>query len=219
MPGGVMALVCPETVADEYSEIRRHFALYFENCMIVPFPEPHRHFNEVMVFGHKRAKPPADRWDSVDWESVQARQRFVYQIPPRPGPRVFRKVEPTERELQQLLAKSPLRSHLTTPPDLTLTSPPLALGIGHVALLLASGHLDGVVHPEGKLPHVVRGNSRKREYVSDVTETDNADGSTTTKTTISQKIELVVRTVDFTGRMQTFMETHAQDDEHNNEER
>src|SRR6202040_289090 len=55
MPRGVMALVCPEDVADEYSEVRRHFATYYENCMIVPFPEPYRRFKEVIVFGHKRA--------------------------------------------------------------------------------------------------------------------------------------------------------------------
>jgi len=119
--------------------------------------------------------------------------------PPGTGPKVFQKIEPTEPELQRMLAQSPLRSHWTVPPDSFLPSPPLALGIGHVALLLASGHLDGVVHPDGKLPHVVRGTSRKREFVSDVTVTDNPDGSTTTKTTISERIELVVRTVDLTG--------------------
>ncbi len=105
-----------------------------------------------------------------------------------------------------MLAHSPLRSHLTTLPETPLPSPPLALGIGHVALLLASGHLDGVVHPEGKPPHVVRGTSRKSEFVSDVSETENDDGSTTKKTTISQRIELVVSTVDGTGRIQDFME-------------
>ena len=68
-------------------------------------------------------------------------------------------------------ASSPLRSHLTTTPEVPLPSPPLALGIGHVALLLASGHLDGVVRAEGGPPHAVRGTARKREYVSDVTET------------------------------------------------
>ena len=39
MPGGVMALVCPEDVADEYSDTRRHFTSYYENCTIVPFPD------------------------------------------------------------------------------------------------------------------------------------------------------------------------------------
>lgn len=214
MPGGVMALVCPEDVADEYSDARRHFTTYYENCMIVPFPEGCRPFNEVIVFGQKRTRLQVDPYGSnrVSWESVQAPQGFVYPIPPGTGPRVFQKIEPTESELQRMLAQSPLRSHWTVSAEAPLPSPPLALGIGHVALLLASGHLDGVVHPEGKPPHVVRGTSRKREYVSDVTVTDNPDGSTTTKTTISQRIELVVRTVDLTGRMHTFLDTDTKEE-------
>jgi hypothetical protein len=212
VPGGVMALVCPEDVAGDYSETRRHFATYYENCRIVPFPEKHRKFNEVIVFGQKCAKPRGGQRDSLAWESVQAPKGFVYHIPPGLGPRIFQKVEPTESELQHLLAHSPLRGHLTTPPEIPLPSPPLALGIGHVALLLASGQLDGVVQPEGQAPHVVRGTSRKREYVADITEIENVDGSTTKKTTLAEKIELVVRTIDLTGRMQTHLETAAQEE-------
>jgi hypothetical protein len=111
-----------------------------------------------------------------------------------------------------MLAHSPLRAHLAAPAAAGLPSPPLALGIGHVALLLASGHLDGVVHPEGRPPHVVRGTSRKREYVADVTDTVNADGSTTTKTTISERIELMVRTVDRSGDIRTFLESDAREE-------
>ena len=206
MPGGVMALVCPEDVADEYTDVRRHFASHYEKCQIVPFPEKHRPFKEVIVFGHKRLKLLADERTS-SWQAVQAPPGFIYQIPAGTGPRTFMKVEPTEPELQQMLARSPLRSHLAAPKATALPSPPLALGIGHVALLLASGHLDGVVQPDGKPPHVVRGTSRKREFVANVTDTENADGSTTTKTTLSERIELVVRTVDLTGQIRTFMDT------------
>jgi hypothetical protein len=215
IPGGVMAFVCPEDVVDEYSDARQHFITYFEQCMIVPFPKGHRPFNEVVVFGHKRLKPEVSPYAYArgkSWESVLAPAGFVYHIPPGTGPRVFQKVEPTEPELQQMLARSPLRTHLSAPVATPLPSPPLALGIGHVALLLASGHLDGVVHPEGKPPHVVRGTSRKRQFVSEVTDTLNADDSRTTKTVISERIDLVVRTVDRTGQIRTYMETDAKDD-------
>jgi predicted RNA methylase len=210
MPGGVMALVCPEDVIGEYSDVRRHFARQYEKCQIVPFPAKHRPFNEVIVFGHKRTRLRADE-RLPSWESVQAPPGFKYHIPSGPGPKTFVKAEPTESELQQLLARSPLRLHLTAPPATSLPSPPLALGIGHVALLLASGHLDGIVHPDGKPPHVVRGTSRKREYVAAVTETENADGSSTKKTTLAERIELVVRTVDLTGQIRTFMDTEAKE--------
>lgn len=215
MSGGVMALVCPEDVVDEYSDTRRYFTTYYENCMIVPFPENHRPFHEVVVFGHKRNKPEVDHGGSSGrktWERVQAPREFRYHIPPGNVPRIFQKAEPTERELQRMVAESPLRSHLTAPAEVRLPSPPLALGIGHVALLLASGHLDGIVHPEGEPPHVVRGTARKRSFVTDVTDTINPDGSTTTKTTISERIELMVRAVDLTGRIQTFLESDAKEE-------
>jgi hypothetical protein len=213
--GGVMAFVCPEHVVDDYSDARRHFATYYEKCTIVPFLEAHRPFKEVVVFGHKRTRPAAEDWESSyrrSWRAVEAPKDFRYHIPPGNGPRVFQKTEPTETELREMLANSPLRTHLAGPPQSSLPAPPLALGIGHVALLLASGHLDGVVQPEGKLPHVVRGSVRKRQFVSDVTDTVNADGSTTTRTTLSERIELMVRAVDLTGKIQTFTETDVQVD-------
>jgi hypothetical protein len=211
MPGGVMALVCPEDVVGKYTDARKQFATYYENCMIVPFPEQYRRFKEVIVFGHKRRRPQGERWDSPSWEAVQAPPGFVYRLPAGCGPRVFQKVQPTELELQAMLTRSPLRAHLTALPEVSLPAPPLALGIGHVALLLASGHLDGVVHPEGQPPHVVRGTSRKREFIAEVTETPQPNGTVTKCTTISERIELIVRTVDRTGEIQTFMDSDAQE--------
>lgn len=207
IPGGIMALVCPEDVIDDYSNARRHFATYYENATIMPFPEDHRRFDEVIVLGHKRRRATGNRNGSTgspSWEAVATPPGFRYQIPPGIGPKLFQKTEPTEAELQRMLATSPLRSHMKSPPQRALPSPPLPLGTGHIALLLASGHLDGLVQAEGKLPHVVRGTSRKHAFVSDVTDTENDDGSTTTKTTISERIELVIRTVDARGRIETF---------------
>lgn len=215
MSGGVMALVCPEDVVYEYSEARRHFVTFYENCMIVPFPQANRPYGEVVVLGHKRSRPavpPQDSSARQRWEAVLAPSGFRYQIPPGNGPRLFQKVEPTEPELRRMLDASPLRCRLTSPPEIPLPSPPLPLGIGHVALLLASGHLNGVVEPEGKPSHVVRGTSRKRSFVSDVTETDNSEGGTTTRTTISEKIELVIRTVDASGRIQTFVDADTKEE-------
>jgi hypothetical protein len=209
LPGGVLALVCPEEVADEFSEARDHFTTYYENCQIVPFPESCRRFQEVIVLGHKRARPQGNPWDNIPWEFVRAPEGFRYRIPAGAGPRVFEKVQPTEPELRDLLAQSPLRVHLRVPPPARLPAPPLALGVGHVALLLASGHLDGIVRPGDQPPQLVRGASRKRSYVADVKETVQPDGTTSTTTTLSERIELMVRTVDLTGRIRTFREAIA----------
>ena len=45
-----------------------------------------------------------------------------------------------------------------------------------------------------------------------MTESENPDGTTSTKTTISERIELVVRTVEVTGRIHSFMDTDAQEE-------
>jgi hypothetical protein len=82
----------------------------------------------------------------------------------------------------------------------------LALGSGHIALLLAAGHLDGLVEPPGEPPHVVRGTARKVQYVSHVETTANPDGSETTRTVLSERITLTVRAVDQTGAIRTFTE-------------
>lgn len=213
MPGGVMALVCPEDVVEEYSGARQHITRHYEHISIVPFPDDYRPYREVIVFGLKRPNPEADRGDSLtSWGTTEAPASFRYHIPAGTGPRRFEKIEPTEPELQRMLAGSPLRSYLNSPSEPSVPSPPLPLGIGHVALLLASGHLDGVVQPEGKLPHVVRGTSRKHSFVSDVTDTENDDGSTTTRTTVSERIDLVIRTVDCSGHIRTFSEIDAKEE-------
>lgn len=211
-----MALVCPEDVVSEYSEARRHFTTFFENCKIVPFPEDHRPFQEVIVFGQKRQRPQAASKcvsDRQRWQECLAPEAFRYLIPAGSGPRVFQKVEPTEPELHRMLSDSPLRKHLTCPPSTPLPSPPLPLGMGHVALLLASGHLNGLVQPADQPSHVVRGTSRKRSFVSDVSETENDDGGTTTRTTISERIDLVIRTVDATGKIRTFQDAEPEGNE------
>ena len=117
----------------------------------------------------------------------------------------FGKGEPTDAELAAALAASPLRRRLERPAAAPLARPPLALGKGHVALLLASGHLDGVVRPaDGGPAHVVRGTARKVEYVASTDETENEDGSTTVKTTLKQKVQIIVRAVGADGDIVTF---------------
>src|SRR5262249_721951 len=125
-----MALVCPESVADEYSDVRHYFLANYQNCRIVPFPEGHRRFNEVIVFGQKRVKPLVEHLPS--WKNVEAPDTFIYRIPASYGPKTFKKTEPTESELQSMLTHSSLRSHLAAAPPTPLPAPPLALGIGHV---------------------------------------------------------------------------------------
>ena len=58
------------------------------------------------------------------WETAQATAGFVYYIPPGPGPRAFRKVEPTEPELIHYLFRfSPFTKVLPAMPRSTLLKP------------------------------------------------------------------------------------------------
>ena len=76
----------------------------------------------------------------------------VYRLPPGQRPRQFRKSEPTDTELARLVAQSPLRFHIERPADKAdhRPRPPMSPGIGHRAMLLASGHIDGLICPAGR---------------------------------------------------------------------
>ncbi len=112
----------------------------------------------------------------------------------------------TDPEIIEALAKSPLNRHLAAPRDTTARRPPCDLGAGHIALLLASGLLDGVIYPPGEPPHVVRGTSRKVDYQPNPPEhKTNAAGTVVAVVEVwSQKILLTVRAIDRTGSILTF---------------
>jgi hypothetical protein len=201
-PGGVMILVCPEgVVANPYSDVAYTLRQWYERIAIVPFPAHDRRFNEVMVFGVRRLSPVSPY--GVEWAPMRA-EIAPYALPPGIRPRRWEKTEMTEFEVRRAFARSPLRRYLEPPTAPSLPQPPLALGVGHIALLLAAGNLDGVVRPDGEPPHVVRGTAEKAEYVSSVQEIENEDGSMTTKTTIAERIVLTVRAVGPDGEIRTF---------------
>jgi len=210
-PLGVMAFVCPEKQADEYTDVREFFKEWYTDIQTVPFPPDARPFNEVVVFGVKR-KQPVSRY-TVKWEEIQAPPGHQYHIPPGSGPKTFKKSDPTEPELRAALSASPLRARMQAPSAGKLGRPPLPVSKGHTVLLLAAGNLDGVVQPEGKPPHVVRGTSRKRDFLQSCTTTENEDGTETTRKVFSQKISLVVRTVGLDGVIRTFNDAAEGDEQ------
>jgi hypothetical protein len=200
-PGGILALVCPEDVADSW-EIRPLLLSCYQHITVHPFPEEVRKYREVLTLAVKRAKV-VNHWE-VRWNEVVEPPGRIYHIPPGGPPKAFQKVEMTEAELRGALAASPLRKLLLTPPEIPLPSPPLALGTGHIALLLAAGHLDGVVRPPAELPHVVRGTARKVSYLASSEVHEHQDGTTSTKEVWSEKIVLTVRAVDSLGGLKSF---------------
>ena len=136
------------------------------------------------------------------WKSG-CRINVVYRLPAGVRPKVFRKTEPTDTELARLVAKSPLRFHIERPADRAdyRPRPPLSPGNGHRAMLLASGHIDGLICPPDEPPHVIRGTAAKDEYVASCDESEDENGNTTTRTVISERPRLVIRVLDSQGNI------------------
>jgi hypothetical protein len=126
-------------------------------------------------------------------------------LPAGVRPRVFRKTEPTDAELARMVAQSPLRFVLDPPADTMeyRPRPPMSPGIGHRAMLLASGHIDGLIEPPDEPPHVIRGTANKESYISSSSTEEDDNGNVTTRTVISEKPRLVIRVLDFQGNIVT----------------
>ena len=203
---GVLALVCPEDVASSYQTVD-FFQERFYEISAMPFPAAVRKYNETVILGYKRKLPNTDdcsghRWDWLDtWMNL----RTVYKLPAGTRPRQFRKLEPTDAELSRLVAQSPLRFHIERPADKLnyRPRPPMSPGIGHRAMLLASGHIDGLICPVDEPPHVIRGTAAKDKYVASCDENEDENGNVTTRTVISERPRLVIRVLDSQGNITT----------------
>jgi hypothetical protein len=193
-PGGLLAFVIPEKIIGPYSAVLKYLYLRFDDLGCVPFPDDVRKYGECIVFGYKR------KWlaDKADWDNpppvpaLRAKD-WAYYLDKADGPvRGFKKAMLTDDEVSRALAASPLQKLLQPPTDLPLGRPPLPLSKGHRAMLLAAGHLDGVIRPAGEPPHVIRGTCRKEQYVKEHSEEERSDG-TVSKTVISERFILTIR--------------------------
>jgi hypothetical protein len=136
----------------------------------------------------------------------------IWEIPFSRSPRTFDKQDYTPEELEQALLKSPLNNVFDIPPDLGVPRPPLALGKGHVSLLIVSGVLDGLVPSDP--PHVVRGSAKKVERCTAVQSEENLDtGAVKTKTTYEEEMVPVIRAVEQEGTIHTFSRVVSDNDE------
>ena len=70
-------------------------------------------------------------------------------------------------------------------------------------MLLASGHIDGLIRPPDEPPHVIRGTATKDKYVASCDENEDENGNVTTRTVISEKPRLVIRVLDSEGNIST----------------
>ena len=125
----------------------------------------------------------------------------VYAIPGQAlPPKYFDKESFTTIELLEASRASPLRSIFKKAREVIKPRPPLELGIGHIAAMIASGQFDGLIEAEGFEPHVVKGMTRKDKYIKDLMEYE--DSSTTVIE--SDRVVPLVRAVFPNGTIETY---------------
>lgn len=201
-PRGVLVFVAPERVQKK-EWFTTNILSFCDNFSALFFPEHLRKYGEMIFLAERRSKiadPQRRRWSEA-----LAQRNHVYLVPSATGPgKRFFKSQPTDDELIEALDKSPLNRLLRAPKPWELQSPPMQLGTGHLALLLASGYLDGLVQPEGEPPHVVRGVARKTQVLSESIEERTGKKEKTTKDVYTERIDLVVRAIDASGVIRTF---------------
>ncbi len=200
--GGILAMVCHSSSVEFFwSGVRQHLHQYFDDLSAMPLQD-----GSVVVFGVKRRHPQPSGQSPHHGANLIAPTRAY------PAPLPYRKCSiartaPTDDEIAESLSASPLT--ITAAKRLRrLPRPPLPIGPGHAALVLASGKLDGIVRHPGEQPHVVRGVTVKVPSVTSTIQVDNA-GRSETITTTTERIELLIRTVDAEGNFRDFQPNGA----------
>jgi len=190
--GGVFVGIFPDRVAVS-SEMYQVLSQKLERILCFELPGE-RPYEECVIFGTKlKTEIPSQYRRAIarDWDDWSD---FPYDAPDG-GPVHVRKHFYTDQEMEVLAGKSPANSLLVSKAKASRTefAPPMALTRGHVALLLASGCLDGVVALPGEQPHVVRGSSRKV-----IQEKQVKDGGAV-KVYRTEQIKLTIKTASAEG--------------------
>ncbi|MCR9292017.1 MAG: DUF6094 domain-containing protein [bacterium] len=210
-PGGLLAFVLPRRVLMNTGPIKLFLHNWFQNIGSFDFPKEVRKFDECVVLAQKRKKAKTDRYPPWQFPMLNMDLMWQANYKLRPGELFeFRKVAYDDQELRGLMdfeqvVEDIQRRHQQ---DRKQVRPPLTLGEGHVALLLAAGYLNGRIHKPGEPPHVVRGTSRKGERVK---ETSRTSDNKHERLVIEEKIELVIRTLDQQGNIRDIVDTSTED--------
>lgn len=207
--GGIMAFVIPEPVASR-SDVMRFMTSRYTRLSRFEYPEGHRHFREIVIMGEKLPKPDDDYRASWNGHIVPGKV-INYDLPDGRKPYRFKKTVLAEHEIDAELRRSSISRLLKFKPPPPIASPPLSLGDGHIALLVAAGQLDGLIEPANEPPHVVRGTAKKVEYVDTVETSEDEDGKCKTTTIMKQRIVITVRAIDQLGEIKTFTDQREGD--------
>ena len=166
--GGILVYIIPQKQLTP--DVVKVLSYRFQDLQVFRFQdEKYEAYNQVVVFGVRKKRPSQDKKAEASilhaaflgehLDEIPFMEKPVYVLPPSkvPVPTFIPGVVDQE-ELAELALSSPLWNRLgeVASTSVDKVSPPLPLHQGHVALLLASGLLDGEVGT-GSLRHLVRG--------------------------------------------------------------
>lgn len=169
-PHGVIVYIIPQHRLDE--KIAKLLAWHFEDIQVFRFPtEDYGRFSQIVIFGARKERAGSDAAAfrglvaarSADLPEIPANPDWLYAVPETKPIALFKSGSIDEDELQKSLQRSPLWDRITHKVQIAKGSnhPPLPLRTGHLALVLASGYLDGEVGDASNL-HIVKGRVFKK---------------------------------------------------------
>ena len=168
-PGGVLVYIIPQSRLA--LDIAKILTYRFERITLGRFPaREYRAFRQIVVLGTKKKEPSLDNEGAEllvkaalgELSELSEATAPVYQVPAtRTDVQPFRStvVDPAELLVRVRDSSAYRRARLTLSHDevgMSLARPPIPLHTGHLGLLLAAGHLNGVVGT-GPNRHLVQG--------------------------------------------------------------
>ena len=182
-PHGLLVFIVPDHILTP--NLIEYLSTRYYNLDAYKFPEPeYQDYKQIVITGNKKPKPEPVP-PTLELHNYSEADAPTLSLPPTSAVKLFKtfKLNPSdlaallELRLDDLLKPLTPTSHAS----LTTATPPLPLHLGHLSLLLAAGHINGILGA-GQDRHVVRGSVIKRTSVKNESHaTENGQCFTTTK--------------------------------------
>lgn len=182
-PGGLLIFIVPEHILTP--NLAEYLSTRLNNIEAFRFPEPeYSQFKQIIITGNKKQKPEPEPANFELTDFVPSNLE-PYTLPTTSHLKLFKTYRPDPEELDRLWTDkqdqllAPFKPLPTS--DNATSTPPLPLHLGHLSLLLAAGHINGLLG-QGPDRHVVRGTVIKKTAISSaITPTENGSCETTTR--------------------------------------
>ncbi len=195
---GLLIYIVPYTTLNASAE---HLAFNFKDIQVFPFPEDeYDAYKQVVLFGRRRqgkdeetAEMLKDLGNWRTWREPlpgpildEAASEISFVLPPSREIKTFKSVKINEDDLQKIVNTSDLVvESLFTVHDTASIRVPMPLHKGHLAMLLASGYMNGEFKNDTDW-YLVKGSTKKKQI-------EIIEGDTKR---VRDKIEIVLKALD-----------------------